>query len=199
MIGKTACRVHGGKTPSGIASANWKHGRYAKYLPTRLLEQYQEGLKDDDLLALRDEISLVRSRLTDLLQRVDSKESGHLWKLLQKEANLFDKANREQRMEDASEHLTEIRRLIRVGLADWAIWDEVGSTLEMHRRLVESERKRLVDMQQLITYEDAMSLITFVGGLIKEHVSNENEIGAISAALAGFVVREPKLRTLPDS
>src|SRR4051812_27426822 len=40
------CRLHGGKTPSGVASPNLVHGRFSKDLPTRLLARFEEALSD---------------------------------------------------------------------------------------------------------------------------------------------------------
>lgn len=183
MKGKKGCRVHGGKTPGGLASPHWKHGKYSKYLPERLHTRYQEAVNDDDLLALRDEIALTRSRITELLERIDAGESGQLWRLLRRELTAFETAQKDQRVEDAATHLNEIRRLIRQGLADWAIWDDIRSNMETHRRLVESERKRLVDMQQMITAERAFLLVNRIGEIILENVSDRKARTAISKDL----------------
>src|SRR5690349_13713695 len=73
------CRLHGGKTPSGIASPQYKTGRYSRVLPTRLQSRYDAARTDAALLELRDDISLLDARLEDLLSRVDTGESGVLW------------------------------------------------------------------------------------------------------------------------
>ena len=38
------CSVHGGKTPGGIASPHYRHGRYSQYLPHKARERYEAGL-----------------------------------------------------------------------------------------------------------------------------------------------------------
>jgi hypothetical protein len=35
------CRMHGGKSPAGIASPAWKSGRFSRYMPKRL-QGYEE-------------------------------------------------------------------------------------------------------------------------------------------------------------
>src|SRR5690606_3084472 len=69
--GRTRCRLHGGLTPAGASHYNFKTGRYSKVLPARLRERYEEAAADPELLALREDIALLDSRLDDLLKRVD--------------------------------------------------------------------------------------------------------------------------------
>lgn len=82
MIGKTVCYHHGGKSPRGAASANFKHGRYSLNLPTRLAGKYEQAKSDPDLLALKEEISLTDVRITELLERIgedEQKDDGAIW------------------------------------------------------------------------------------------------------------------------
>src|SRR5262245_14503330 len=79
--GRQVCHIHGGKTPAGIASASFKHGRYSKYLPTRMLASYNQALRDQSL-TLFGEVALLQARIDDLLPRVDTGESGKRWQEL---------------------------------------------------------------------------------------------------------------------
>lgn len=71
------CRLHGGKSPSGIAHPGFKTGRYSKDIPTRLSKGYQAALSDPDLLQLNDEIRLTDSLMSELLERFDSDSTTH--------------------------------------------------------------------------------------------------------------------------
>ena len=55
--------MHGARIPIGAASATFKHSRYSKYLPARLLKRFQEALDDEQLLEIRDEIAVVDARI----------------------------------------------------------------------------------------------------------------------------------------
>ena len=70
MKEKRVCYKHGGATPGGMGSPNWKHGRYSRYIPTGLRERYESEASDPELLALNDEIALTRSRLSSLLEKI---------------------------------------------------------------------------------------------------------------------------------
>ena len=140
--------MHRGKAAVGIAAGNFKTGRYSKNLPTRMLEKYQEARTDGDLLALRDDIALVDSRLEDMLGRVDTGESGEMWASLlssleecKKQRHKLDNARRTQdqkKILDAESGLTDaldtMEVLAQAGLSDYAAWGEIRSLLEQRRR-----------------------------------------------------------------
>lgn len=176
------CRMHGGKTvTAGPTSVTWKHGRYSKYLPGRMLERYTEALSDSELVALRDELSLLDSRLADLLGRVDSGESGRLWRQVADTYDKFRAAYADRDVPTAMEHLRDLDGLIARGQSDYAAWSEIQALIEQRRKLAESERKRLVDMQQMITSEQAMALVAALVDSVKRHVDDRDTLAAINA------------------
>ncbi len=65
--GMMVCKYHGGRTPTGMGSPHFRHGRYSKYLPTGLVNRYVTARTDPELLSLRDEIGLVDTRITEVL------------------------------------------------------------------------------------------------------------------------------------
>ena len=83
--GMAVCRLHGGKTPVGLAAPGFKTGRYSQYLPTALVDRYVTARTDPELLSLRDEIGLVDTRITEVLTSTsDSATSlGTVWETLE--------------------------------------------------------------------------------------------------------------------
>lgn len=182
MLGKNVCRMHGGKSPGGIASVLWKTGRTSKYLPGRLQDAYQASINDKELLTLRHEISVVDARISDLFQRVDIGESGKLW-LKSKEVLLdLRKALATQDAKKTTEAIMELDVLIRQGSSDYAAWDEVQNSIELRRRLVETERRRLMDMQAMISSEQATALVHALTIAVKENVVDSTTLGRIQAS-----------------
>jgi len=170
--GRNQCRMHGGKTLSGMASATWVHGRNSKYLPHRMQEAFNASMQDKDLLALRHELSVVDARISDLYQRVDTGESGKLW-LRSREVLLnLRKALATQDLKKTTESIIELDELIRHGASDYGAWDEIHTLFELRRRLVETERRRLVDMQQMITAEQAGSYLSAITLAVRENVTD---------------------------
>ncbi len=181
------CRMHGGATPHGPDLPQYKTGRYSKYLPARLAGRYQEAQADSELLALREEVVLTDARLADVLKRVDTGESGELWRNAKGAFENFKSAQGKGDIDKSREALTDLSALLTRGQDDYATWDEVGKLLEQRRRLVESERKRLVEMQQMITAERAMLLISAFVGIIRNHVTDRATLAAISADVGRLV------------
>jgi hypothetical protein len=142
MHGKSVCYHHGGKSLAGASAPALRHGRYSKYLPVHLADKYQESLNDADLLALRDEIALIDSRVLEILSN----------------GNMDDRQ-----------------------------WSVVEQTLDLRRRMVETERKRLVDLQQMMTAEQAMTMLAVIVDTVKRHVNDRDILQAISADLAKLV------------
>jgi hypothetical protein len=169
------CRLHGGTSLGGIASPSLRTGRYSKYLPARLQERYQRAQADPDLLALRDEVALLDARLADVLSRADVGESAALWDRLHDAWTAFQGG-------DATA-LAQVGRLIEGGIADWSAWREIARLIDQRRQLVESERKRLVELQQVLTAEQALVLLAAVTDAVRRHVHDRPTLAAISGEL----------------
>jgi hypothetical protein len=138
------------------------------------------------LLELRSEISLTDARLADLLNRVDSGESGALWQALMTARGDLLLARRANDAMKQAQALNAILELISQGHADYRAWGEIATVLEQRRRLVESERKRLTEAQQTLTIEKAMLLIGAIGGIIKAHVTDVTTLRKISADISAL-------------
>jgi len=185
VTGKTVCYHHGGRSLAGPASPSFKHGRYSRFLPSRLQDRYREAVADGELLALREDIALLDARLAEVLGRLDTGESNQVWQELQRTyGELRTARGSPERMAAA---LTAMGQLIEDGLADYAAWDDVRSLLDQRRRLVESERRRLVEMQQMLTAEQAMTLLAAVTDTIRRHVTDRNTLAAIATDLSRIV------------
>lgn len=102
------CRIHGGKSPSGIAHPNFKTGRYSKDIPTRLSKGYQEALSDPDLLQLNDEIRLTDSLMSELLERFEPTNPKHRGDL----AELIEQ--RRKLVESEGKRLTAMQQMITI-------------------------------------------------------------------------------------
>lgn len=187
MVGSEKCYHHGGKTPVGAAASQFKTGRYSKYLPARLAGRYEESSADTELLALREEVSLVDTRLADLLKRVDTNEAGYWWKELQRVYREYRVAERKADLPEMIARLREWGDIIQAGINDYAAWNEIQNTLEQRRKLVESERKRLIEMQMVITSERAMLLISALVGIVQNHVTDDRTLKAISADVGKLI------------
>lgn len=164
---RNRCQLHGGKSPRGIAAGRFKTGKYSKDLPSRLSERYLTATSDEKLLELRDEIALIETRLGDLLSRADTGESGATWGQIKTAYDQLRKAATINDQQKFTEHLNNMGRLITKGAGDYAVWDEIFKAVSAKRKGVETERKRLVDLKQMMTAEQAMGMLSFVIATLK--------------------------------
>lgn len=191
--GFPVCQVHGSGSPRKGKPGGRPivHGRYSKYLPDRLAARYLEAQADVRLLELRDEIGLVDARIAELLERLSSGESGQGWREVQAAyAGLKATIGTQGVPGDAGSFqaaLAALGDVIGRGNRDHQVWEEILALVDQRRRLVESERKRHVEMQQMITAERAMILLAAITSIIKEHVHEHTTLAAISRGIRALV------------
>jgi hypothetical protein len=181
------CRLHGGKTPGGLASPHIKTGDRSRYLPARLAQHYLAAENDPHLLSLRNDIALMDTRLIDLLGRVDTGEAGRHWAKLNQAWTEFKRAKRRDDDDALAIALDNLEQLITTGHADYTAWAEIAQAVEQRRKLVESERRTLVDLQQMITAERATKLIAAFTGIVKEYVDDRRTFNAIAADIRKLI------------
>lgn len=188
--GRQVCTVHGGLTPSGIASPHFKTGGRGRHLPTHLAALYQEARNNPDLLTLHDDIATVDTRLSELLERVTDDDPRVLWG--QAKAVLDKLETAQQRgSRDQVALVADLRDIIASGIAGGgSAWDDIFAVLETRRRLVDSEVKRQQILQQMIPAESALLLIGLIEQSIKRHVTNPAELAAIAADI-GKLAAQP--------
>jgi hypothetical protein len=177
------CYRHGGATQAGPGASRFIHGRYSKLLSARLLERFTEAQADPELLALRDEIALVDARIADVLQRVDSGESGEAWGKLRDLTQDLEQAIRTGDQVRLVVVAAGLSMIAKGGLKDDAAWREVLQLVGERRVLVESERRRWVQQRQMMTTVEAMTLLAAVVDVVRRHVPDHDALRAISAEL----------------
>ena len=71
-IGRDVCRFHGGKTPRGLDSPHFRHGRYAHAFAGDDGARFAAILSDPELLSTRSEIAALTLRLERLIIRAEA-------------------------------------------------------------------------------------------------------------------------------
>lgn len=168
--GRRVCRFHGGMSPVGAAHPRFKHGRYSKYLPARLAPAYIQASQDSELLSLRDDIALVESRIGELLQLLHSdSESRNLFEELSSLVVSLSESVQAEEWSQVGEGVARLGEVVQAGGRAFSLWDDIFKSLEVKRKLSDSERERLMDMNALITSEQAFLL---VGALLESVTRN---------------------------
>jgi len=186
--GRNVCYHHGGRSLAGPASKTWQNGNRSKYLPNRLLDDYQASLDNPDKLLLDEDIALIESRLADVLRRVDSGESGRIWTELREARRELEAARRipdkDLRSAAIASAVNVMCELIDRGSHDSAAWAEVTGLIERRRKLVESERKRLVEAHKMIAVEQALGMMGMLIESVRRNVKDDDALRAVTADFA---------------
>ncbi len=116
------CRLHGGPTPRGVQSVNFKHGRFSRYFKGEMREKYAESKSDERLLDLTEIVAVIDAatkRAAERVSELDTPEFRKQAKALYKEAKA---AHADGDTELFAEHFKELgKHLQRGALEDSAL------------------------------------------------------------------------------
>ncbi len=180
--GWCVCHYHGAGRPSRPGGMNDKvvmTGRHGKHLPTRLVDSYNQYVNDPDSISLASEIALIDSRMAELLSMLDNHDVVQAWvdvrlahRLLNKDGDITERT-----YDKAMSYLTKALSTKR---NDAAVWKDVTDLIERRRKLADTERRRIVDAEQTMTYQEANMLIAFLMNSVMTHVQDPEIRRAIS-------------------
>lgn len=153
---------------------------------------------------MRDEVALIDTRLSEVLARIQTGESPNAWLLLgglvqelAEQVRAFEDA---EEPDDVVEQIAQtgerIGDVVRRALSEESAWEHARLLINQRMKLVESERKRLVDLQQVMTSEQVLVLAGALVASVRQHVADPRVLGAISADVDRLLSRSDQGRTL---
>jgi hypothetical protein len=169
--GRNRCRWHGGKTPKGKDTVNMKTGRYSVEIPRRLYASFEAARADEKALTLRDEISLLDTRLSELVGGLDSGLADAPWDRLLLVMEAVDMALESGDMTEIEKSVKMLRQAVRNGKSYDDRWRNIIYSVQHRRVLVESERERIVQMSQVMTARQVMVLVGALVDVLNESVA----------------------------
>jgi G:T/U-mismatch repair DNA glycosylase len=201
LPGRTRCKTHGGTKQHGASHPNFRGAGISRDLPIRLREEFEETLRDPELLSMREHAAALRMRVKQLARRLDTGEEGGLWAALKTAFAEFRRANREA-MEAAQRNdpdaaaakqaqmaaaLGRVGNLIDRGASNELVWDQLGSAMKKEADVAAREWKRLAEMGKLLTAEQGMALITALAMSVQRHVRDQEARRCIADDMSRLV------------
>lgn len=166
MKGRNRCRKHGGESPRGELSPNFKHGIHVYYNDKpELLATFHRLLEDPDILNVTEEIALLRTHVAEVLG-AEREELGVLWSEALGEARSLDVAIRNADGSGVILRMQNVLRILQHGSADAYRWREAMDSLETMRKLVTAETTRRIRMQEVVQAEDFMLFIMRLSAIV---------------------------------
>lgn len=178
------CHKHGGKSLGGPAHPNFKSGKYSKVaLPPNMLEAYEEARMDPELLSMREEIAMLDMRLIDLFNRYEMSGGAETWNRVKRAYKKLRKGLTYGEIDMQMDAIMEMERIFEGERPDHELWAEIMTTMEMRRRVGESERKRLVDMNQMWTNDQMMVTFAQMVDALREFITDRKLLNALGRRL----------------
>lgn len=193
MKDSDVCYHHGGKTPRGIASPHYKHGRHtpwANILPKHLTEAFDASFTDPKLLSLRKDIALTDARITELLAALVREDAPLTWEQLVQAKAGFYKAQAAKNVGASKAALDAIMLLIDQGAADVDKWAELRQAQEHRRKMIETEWKSKTALARVLTMEQFANFIEAFKSVIITRVSSRAEQQALIDGVRELVLNE---------
>lgn len=168
LRGKTRCRLHGGKMQSGAGHPKFKHGRYSRVLPKNLYETYCQAANDPELLSHQDELRLIDAHLGDLIaaltrhqDRNVTEEAIEAWALFTKAESTIEKVRGYE----------QLHKLLGVREAEFPPqWSEIREVVSLRKTILESETRRLKELDGFMRKEDILIINAFTQEAIRRGV-----------------------------
>lgn len=189
MDGRNVCRMHGGKTPRGIASPHYQGKGFSKHLPTRFKEIF-DNIEDDlehNLLSrnIKAREMFIREKLEKLDNAPDSEKA---WNELRALVDDIKKAYADTNDGAMAKALDKTNRLIDKQILYHLAASEIRQDLNQQRE----DKKAIAAIEfkgeNAATMKEIQLLIGFMVRAILENVSNPREQGVLIGKLESLTI-----------
>lgn len=185
--GRKRCRFHGGTTPRGIASPQFIHGKYSSVLKGALAENFQNSAADPELLSLRGDIALADARLFELVKETQDADDGSAsWKECNAIVRQIDAIKKTPGITPAEigaqtvPLMDKLWATIKSGARLERKWETIGKQKLLRMRLIESERKRMIEAGLMVAIGEARTLVAALAHVVRENVHDPRTLNIIS-------------------
>jgi len=164
-LGFQVCQYHGaGRHKPG--GRPLKSGAYSTVLPEHLLKRYEESLEDPDILAMQNELALLRTYIGDIIKQWgdDPPNTEEMADAIES----MGAALRAGELKEAQDEFLRLERVFLSGRGKFAALREIRGMVEQLRRVSTTERARLVAAEQIITVREAMALVANLVRILKK-------------------------------
>jgi hypothetical protein len=162
--------MHGGKSLAGVAHPRYRTGLHSKHTPANLRRLYRKGIKDPELLSLRDDLAFHQALQMEALERMQTGLSDRFIANLAKLWARLRAANAAGDLARQEALLRELDRLVRQGADYKAARDEYREITLEKAGLAAREWHRQADLQQTMTAERVMALVTALAEVVNRRV-----------------------------
>ena len=150
------------------------HQRYLA-LPKDLAARYEKALSDPQLVELKADIAFVESRIQHLTIRIGKiRESRGVLRVIKRTIDAL-KADVTAGRASYLQALSDLKLLVNKDWSASLMWEEVYALTDQKRKLVDTESKRMKDLEAYLTPEQAFALVSSMVSLAKRYVPEDQQ------------------------
>jgi len=153
------CRLHGGKTPNGSASANFKHGLFSGAIPDDIRESLRERATDPNIIANTESLAVMDWRLSNVLAAMHEHGLPE-YNAMGRVRDEIKEAQATGNHSSVDDGLASLWGLIDEGIAAENAWAAFERTAKTRANISETERRRIRDAMDAITRKEFIDFIT---------------------------------------
>lgn len=184
VTGSTKCRLHGGKSPKGIESPNFKHGRFSSHLPTKLGAIYEDIENDLELNILSRNMRLREAFIRQNLAHIeDAPDAAQAWNDLRKELDNLTAHFSNEDYGKVAISLDKLGRMVDERQLYHQSVAEIRKDLNEQRNDTTAKAAITLKGENAVSASEVMAFVGAIMNLISTTVSNAEERGAIYNAI----------------
>lgn len=145
---------------------------FSAYVPARYRDRFIEATESEERLSNHQMISLVDLRVSMLLERVDTAESGQRWQECKAAMRELTVAMRSGQQEAVAQAFADLNTAVNRGVADHHNWQEIMNSIEVRRRVTETELKRIKAAEEFMSAAEALEIIQVIAESVNRHVQD---------------------------
>lgn len=154
----TRMASHGGRAISGVLNGQSKtFGRvqlYKQSLNGELQRMYIEAVTDQNYLSVAPEIGALAARSAELMSQIGDTDYLAVSARVEQSLRRMQKALIDEEYFDVEDEAVQINKTLKGVADDKRRWDEIAALSNRLGRLSETERKRLIEQQKMITVQE---------------------------------------------
>lgn len=192
-VGKNRCKLHGGHSLAGKDHPRYTNGRYIRSFVDRgLASRYEDMMQDETLVQLREEIALITVMIEDMVKDGKELTTTKTWQKIKRTFSDLKSALNRRDQEQVTIKLSELNTLINEGTSESERADTIFRAVEVRKNLVTAEHKRTSDRQNMMTADEAMTMLSFIVDIIREEVKDTETQQKIGRRIREYVVGRKK-------
>lgn len=167
-----ACKFHGGNLPKGFAHPNFTTGLTSKYMPSNLLQDYEDFLNHPNKLQVEESLALVRAIIWERVRDLDQLGSPTAWTSANKVFTRLKRAKNSENEENFERYFDQLGEILEKGENQASKRDEIRKFIEQERKLVDTQRQICVDMGEFMTRAMVIGTINYILNATKEQMDD---------------------------